>query len=125
MHSSKAASDMESSLPLPFTSRQAGGFQDERVRVDEYIAKEEENQWAVAQTFFDHRSLVTDHITSYNNFVKEGIHELFREAEPFEVQPPDEVRFAESDSCSKSPLVVSNFLESMYTKWVDNVRLVF
>lgn len=62
--------------------------------MDEDIAKEDEWRWAVAQTFFDHRSLVSDHINSYNNFVEKGIHEMFREAEPFEVELPAEVSFA-------------------------------
>ncbi|CAM6105763.1 unnamed protein product [Calypogeia fissa] len=77
------------SLPLPFTSGQTD-FRFERIRLDEDIAKEDEWRWAVAQAFFDHRGLVADHIDSYNRFVEKGIHEMFREAEPFEVEPDGE-----------------------------------
>ncbi|KAG6555414.1 hypothetical protein Mapa_002641 [Marchantia paleacea] len=60
---------------------------EEKAEIYKKHEAEDERRWYVAKSFFDARSLVADHITSYNNFVGKGIQKMFDESEPFEVQP--------------------------------------
>ncbi|KAL2612712.1 hypothetical protein R1flu_024404 [Riccia fluitans] len=56
------------------------------VKADDEKA-EDERRWYVGKSFFDARTLVADTITSYNNFVNEGIPRMFEDSESFEVVP--------------------------------------
>jgi hypothetical protein len=49
------------------------------------VKEEEEARWAVAKSFFDHRSLVEHQLHSFNEFLEKGIQKMFRESIPFEV----------------------------------------
>lgn len=51
------------------------------------IQEEDEARWAVASTFFEHRSLVENQLQSFNDFLEDGIHEMFRQVAPIEIMP--------------------------------------
>lgn len=51
------------------------------------IQEEDEARGAVASTFFEHLSLVENQLQSFNEFLEDGIHEMFRQVSPIEIMP--------------------------------------